>query len=201
MGVLDTSYTFSNTDTITSTKMNNIIDQSTFTSGAIFGNTLELISGQLKVRALGITSAELGANSVTSTAIANNAVTSAKLATNISVAGTFGIGTASFPTPTGSAPLYAARAWGRFSNQVGPASPINGGNIGTLTRTATGFYTLTFPANSIPQNPSIVASSDFITYTEVLTNSGGFATSVKFRIINADGVSANFTFLNVIVFA
>ena len=71
MGAIDTTYTFTATDTITSTKMNNIIDQTTFTSDAVFDTTLAVASGKLKVNAQGITSNEL----------ASNAVTNAKLST------------------------------------------------------------------------------------------------------------------------
>ena len=79
MGAVDTTYTFTATDTITSAKMNNIIDQTTMTSSAIIGTTLEVASGQLKVRSQGITSNEMGTSSVTTNAIADGAVTSDKL--------------------------------------------------------------------------------------------------------------------------
>jgi hypothetical protein len=79
MGAVDTTYTFTATDTITSAKMNNIIDQTTMTSSAIIGTTLDVASGQLKVRSQGITSNEMGTSSVTTDAIANGAVTPAKL--------------------------------------------------------------------------------------------------------------------------
>jgi hypothetical protein len=69
MGAVDTTYTFTATDTITSTKMNNIIDQTTMTADAIIGTTLEIATGKLKVRAAGITSNELAANSVTTSSI------------------------------------------------------------------------------------------------------------------------------------
>jgi hypothetical protein len=74
MGVVNTTYTFTSTDTITSAKMNNIIDDTTFTSDAIQGNTLQVVSpGKLAVSAGGITSNEL----------ASGAVTQAKLGTNV----------------------------------------------------------------------------------------------------------------------
>ena len=47
MGAVNTTYTFTATDTITSTKMNNIIDQTTMTSDAVFsGGTIEVVSGK-----------------------------------------------------------------------------------------------------------------------------------------------------------
>ena len=81
MGAVDTTYTFTATDTITSTKMNNIIDQTTITGDAILGTTLEVVSGKLKVRAQNITSNELATDAVTSTKIVNGAVTPSKLST------------------------------------------------------------------------------------------------------------------------
>jgi hypothetical protein len=74
MGVVNTTYTFTSTDTITSAKMNNIIDETTFTGDAIQGTTLQVVSpGKLAVNAGGITSSEL----------ASGAVTQAKLGTNV----------------------------------------------------------------------------------------------------------------------
>jgi hypothetical protein len=81
MGVVNTTYTFSGTDTITSSKLNNIIDDTTFTSDAIQGNTLQVVSpGKLAVNAGGITSNEMGANSVVTSSITDSNVTTAKLA-------------------------------------------------------------------------------------------------------------------------
>lgn len=65
MGAVDTTYTFTATDTITSAKMNNIIDQTTITSDAIVGTTLEVASGKLKIRAAGITANEIAAGEIT----------------------------------------------------------------------------------------------------------------------------------------
>ena len=87
MGAVDTTYTFTATDTITSTKMNNIIDQTTITSDAITGTTLEVSSGKLKVRAAGITSNELGADSVKTASIEDGAVTQAKTSNMLVPAG------------------------------------------------------------------------------------------------------------------
>jgi len=83
MGAIDTTYTFTATDTITSTKMNNIIDQTTITTDAISGTTLEVTgTGKLKVRAQGITSNELATGAVTTTAITAGSVTPTKLSAN-----------------------------------------------------------------------------------------------------------------------
>jgi hypothetical protein len=81
MGVVNTTYTFSGTDTITSSKLNNIIDDTTFTSDAIQGDTLQVVSpGKLAVKAGGITSNELASNSVVTAKIADFNVTTSKIA-------------------------------------------------------------------------------------------------------------------------
>jgi hypothetical protein len=81
MGVVNTTYTFSGTDTITSAKLNNIIDDTTFTGDAIQGTTLQVVSpGKLAVSAGGITSNELASNSVITAKIADSNITTAKIA-------------------------------------------------------------------------------------------------------------------------
>jgi hypothetical protein len=78
-GVVNTRDTFGNNDVITSTSMNNIIDETFFTSDAIVNanTTLAVVSGKLKVGT--ITSNEMGTDAVTTTAIASNAITTAKI--------------------------------------------------------------------------------------------------------------------------
>jgi hypothetical protein len=80
-GVVETTKTFATNDVITSTVMNNIIDQTLFTSDAIAtaNTTLALVEGKLKVGT--ITSNEMGVNAVTTNAIADYSVTPAKLST------------------------------------------------------------------------------------------------------------------------
>jgi hypothetical protein len=82
MGVLDTTYTFTATDVVTSAKLNNVIDQTTFTATAVTGATLAVsASGQLRVNT--ITSNEMGSSSVNSTALATDSVTQTKIAPNV----------------------------------------------------------------------------------------------------------------------
>ena len=79
MAVINTTGTFTNNEQVTSTKLNNLIDQAYFESGAVSGSTLVVTAGQLKVGT--ITSTEMGANSVEGAAIKNGEVTVAKLST------------------------------------------------------------------------------------------------------------------------
>jgi hypothetical protein len=88
MGVVNTTYTFLGTDTITSAKLNNIIDDTTFTGDAIQGTTLQVVSpGKLAVNAGGITSNELASNSVVTAKIADLNVTVGKLEASLDLSG------------------------------------------------------------------------------------------------------------------
>ena len=78
-GVVETTNTFATNDVITSTAMNNIIDQTLFTADALSGSTLALVAGKMKVATSGITSNEMGVGAVTANAIAADAVTTAKI--------------------------------------------------------------------------------------------------------------------------
>ena len=155
MGVVNTTENFANNDVVTSTKMNNIIDGTTFTSEALVsGNTtLQLVGGKLQVRAGGITSNELASNSVVSSSIADSSVITAKLAdlsvttakipdsaiTTAKIADanvtTVKIADANI-TPaklngaqTGTAPIYGVRAWVNFDGT------LNADKVGTYART------------------------------------------------------------------
>ena len=73
-GAVDTTYTFTATDTITSTKMNNIIDQTVMTSeSCLSGGGLEVASGKLTISANAINSSRLAASSVSDTNVSSTA--------------------------------------------------------------------------------------------------------------------------------
>ena len=84
MGAVETTYTFAATDTITSAKMNNIIDETTMTGDAVLGGSggsggLDIASGKLSISANAINSSRLATNSVAEANIVNGSVTPAKL--------------------------------------------------------------------------------------------------------------------------
>jgi hypothetical protein len=86
-GAVNTGYTFTDTDVITSAKMNNIIGETVMTTDAIIGSTLAISSDKLRVNTAGITANELATGSVTTTAILDANVTTAKIAdSNITTA-------------------------------------------------------------------------------------------------------------------
>ena len=93
MGAVDTTYTFGATDTITSTKMNNIIDQTTMTADAVLGGSggsggLDISSGKLSISANAINNSRLAANSVTSANIVDGTIVNADINASAAIAGT-----------------------------------------------------------------------------------------------------------------
>ena len=129
MGAVNTTYTFTATDTITSSKMNNIIDQTTMTGDAILGTTLEVADGKLKIRSQGITSNEMGSASVIQSAIGSNVAGTGPL---IYASSSAGISTS---VPTG---LTATKI------TLGAVSPDTNNNFSTansrFTPTVAGYY-------------------------------------------------------------
>jgi hypothetical protein len=172
MGVVNTTYTFTSTDTITSAKMNNIIDETTFTGDAIQGTTLQVVSpGKLAVSAGGITSNEMAANSVVTAAITDSNVTTAKIAdSNVTTAKiadsnvtTAKIADASITAAklngaqTGTAPIFGARAWVSFDGETGGVATIKAsGNITSVVRNTVGRYTITFATSMVDANYAVV---------------------------------------------
>lgn len=93
-GALTTTITFADGDQVTSSKLNQIISGTSFTSDAITGTTLIVTGGQLKVGT--ITASEMGLDSVTGTAIAAEAVAYGNiLSSDIASGGNINAGTAS----------------------------------------------------------------------------------------------------------
>jgi len=251
MAVINTTGTFANNEQVTSTKLNDIADQSSFvqgSGGAAADSTLFVTTGgQLKVGI--ITATEMGTNSVEAAAIKNGEVTVAKLSTgaptwtsggNVTVLGSTTIlgsttalssvtastasvsigsartasgasnidfnstfpltsyearisresgangnlvvtntgtgslvlGTAPIPTPSGTAPVYGARAWVNFNGTTSSdaagtyftgTSPSSSSTTLTVTSTDHGFIVghrvcLDFTSGSATDGSYLVAT-------------------------------------------
>ena len=183
MGAVDTTYTFTATDTITSAKMNNIIDQTTITTDAIIGTTLDVASGKLKINSSGITSNEMAANSVVTAAITDANVTTAKIADSNVI--TSKIADANITAPklsgaqTGSAPIFGIRAFGAFNGTAStPISPISAGNIASIVRNSVGTYTITLTTAMSDANYCVVVN-------EFHRVGSSYGTSSSVAIINS----------------
>ena len=89
MGAVNTTYTFTPTDTITSTKMNNIIDETVMTSDAVLNEGgLVIASGKLAIAQGAINSSRLAANSVSSENIVDGTIVNADISPTAAIAGT-----------------------------------------------------------------------------------------------------------------
>jgi len=186
MGVVNTTYTFTSTDTITSAKMNNIIDETTFTSDAIQGTTLQVVSpGKLAVSAGGVTSNEMAANSVVTAAITDSNVTTAKIAdSNVTTAKiadsnvtTAKIADANITAAklsgaqTGTAPIFGVRAWGSFDGSAStPITPAGSGNVASIVRLSTASYRVTFTTAMLNQNYAVSFGSIAVAQSNVQAN-------------------------------
>ena len=80
MPVVNTTNSFSNNEQITSTKLNDIMENSSFASGAVVsGQGLEItVGGQMQIKDLDVTTAKIADSSVTQAKLADGAVTQAK---------------------------------------------------------------------------------------------------------------------------
>ena len=116
-----------------------------------------------------IDTVHIGDSQITSAKIANNNVTADEL--NVSGDGTvgqallsdgdgsFSWGDSGITQTTGSAPYYACRAFG-FINGWTTASLINGQNIASVSRSATGKYTVTFTTAMPDANYTVLVFPD-----------------------------------------
>ena len=190
MAILSKGQTFANADSVTSTKLNNLVDAAAFVSGSsgtTDDSSLEVnVGGRLQIKDLGVTSAKLSSSSITTAKITDDAVTQAKLADDsvgeaqiidgavtVDRIGALAVTAAKIASDavttdkvldanitasklsgaqTGTAPIYGVRAWVAFDagrNAAGATDAlfttrfiIASGNVTSVTKTATGKYTL-----------------------------------------------------------
>ena len=97
----------------------------------------------ISVTSGGISATQLASNAVETVKIKDANVTAAKLS----------------GAQSGSAPIYAARAWASFKYD-GASVVINGdGNVATITRSSTGLYAVTFTTSMSNADYAVVGSS------------------------------------------
>jgi hypothetical protein len=183
MGAVNTTYTFTATDTITSAKMNNIIDETVMTGDAVLGGSggsggLDVASGKLSISNGAINSSRLATNSVTSSNIVDGTIVNADINASAAIA-LSKLATGALPTgitvnqvnitdrsinvlalnglQTGSAPIYAIRAWASVN---GTGSTKRSQNIQSITKPSTGNYTVNFSSDMPASTYAIVTTTE-----------------------------------------
>ena len=116
---------------------------------------------------------------------------------NVTLAGTLTIGTATQAVPSGSAPLYAARAWVNF-NGTGTVAIRASGTVTSITDVGTGSYTVNFTTAMPDANYAAMSVSPLHSYVSnvaVPTTSG-------FSILNEafSGAATDYAYISAAVF-
>ena len=130
----------------------------------------------------GISAGGLPDDSIIAADIAAGAVTTAKIAdANITAAKLDG-------AQSGSAPIYAARAWVNF-NGTGVVAIRASGNVSSITDNGTGDYTVNFTTALADANYSIIAlgSRQANTGPWIVTQDGAAPTTSAVRVRNRNG--------------
>jgi len=127
-------------------------------------------------------------------------------AEQLHITGNFRIGSAVQATPSGSAPLYAARAWVNF-NGTGTVAIRASGNVTSITDNGTGDYTVNFTTAMPDANYSTVTASQWqsgaATNTTLSVSATNPPTSSAVRLINFTGNAGALSdpaFANVAIF-
>ena len=148
--------------------------------------TTAFVQGELSSQAVKLTGAQTiaGVKTLSNTPVLSNGAT---------------FGSATMANPSGSAPLAQARAWANFNGQtVGANAPIAGMNIASITRNASGDYTVNFSTAMPDANYAVVITG--------MTDTGGAGaggfnaglyynslTTTSFRFKTAQATGASFT--------
>lgn len=186
-------------ETVTPTKLNEL-SQSTvaLTAGSIVAadiasdavTNVKIASGvdASKLTTGTLPADRIGSDAITTARINNAAVTAAKLD----------------GAQTGSAPIYAARAWVRFNGSI--ASPTIGasGNVSSVTKNSTGNYTINF-TTAMPDTlyTTFVTGRRFSPGAAIgmIVEGGTYTTSaVQVRFVATDSSAVDVDMGNVVIF-
>ena len=112
-------------------------------------------------------------------------------------------GSAAFAAPSGSAPMYACRAWVNF-NGTGTVAISASGNVSSITDNGTGVYTVNFTTampdgNYALQGSNIGSTSVYpaIVGSSTVTNT---ASAARFKTINYGSTQVDFDAVSISVF-
>ena len=88
---------------------------------------------------------------------------------------------------TGTAPIYACRAWVNF-NGTGVVAIRGSGNVSSITDNGTGDYTLNLTTSLVDANYSAQFTSGFVSFANIPVTSNFGVGSIKVRCFNANDV-------------
>ena len=133
----------------------NTVTDAAGTGSPSFPNGLSVASAALT----GVPTAPTATVGTNTTQIATTAFVNAEISGDVGVANSSVVKTA--VNASGSAPIYAARAWINFN---GTASTIrNSGNVSSLTKNSTGNYTINFSTAMPHANYTVVVGGNLST--------------------------------------
>lgn len=179
MAIITTGQTFTASDIVTNTKLQDIASEAKF-NDPVDGTSLELIllgtnDGKLGIKDAGVTKAKIenltdytvlgnvsgGASAPAEVTILDEDTlvtdSATALATQQSIKAY--VDSNGITQTTGTAPYYGCRAFASFNGKAStPIAPIASGNVASISRTATGDYTINL-TTALPTNYSIVASA------------------------------------------
>lgn len=109
-------------------------------------------------------------------------------------------GTASLPEPSGSAPLYAARAWVNF-NGTGTVAIRASGNVSSITDNGTGDYTANFTTAMPDVNYAVATNASDLSNSGRQSCPKAIATgSVRVTTTDTPGLTTDYTYVAISVF-
>lgn len=145
----------------------------------------------------GTPAAPTAAAGTNTTQLATTAFVNAEISADVGVANSALVKTAL--NASGSAPIYACRAWVNF-NGTGTVAIRASGNVSSITDNGTGLYTVNFTTAMEDADFSTVATCG-TTASRAITVASSAAGSVQVRIVNsANGNASDESIVNVAIF-
>ena len=194
MAIINKGKSFANGEQLTADKLNQVIDNATFTTSAVDNVSTQLSSGAIIVKDGGVTFAKL-TDVIDDDTLATASAT--KLATSESIKAY--VDSNGITQTTGTAPYYGCRAFGSFDGTASsPMTPISSGNIASIVRIATGQYRITLTTAMDSVNYCVVANA-----IHNLAVAYGNSTDIaidnpyQFRLITGQEVSGPYNSLRV----
>jgi hypothetical protein len=102
---------------------------------------------------------------------------------------------------SGSAPVYACRAWVNFDGTTSPGTIRASGNVSSVTRNGTGDYTVNFTTAMPDANyASAISGTDAAGNVRAVAPSTATTSSLQLVTAALNGVALDFAFVNVAIF-